>query len=592
MHPATRFPKGLFPEMSGSPCRSPDDVSRHVPGDAPARRRNALVGVSSSLMVCLVAILLLAGCGEAVDPGPEPRRPPGFDQLEPAVQEQFVELLDRLARARADAAPAPEMGRAWGELGKWFDVYRFPDSAMHCYRQAARLDANEPRWSYYLGLLAVNDGDLDLAVAAFETAERLAPESIAAPMQLAELKLKRGQATEAGEHYRRVLDTEPGNLAASLGLARLHLQNHEADLALELLKPHLGDEARVPAELRYLAAQAHRLRGDAELARRQLDLLPEDHGDRTPLGVQDPWRNELMAIKVNSNHLTRLGIRASRQGNFRLAARYSGRAAALNPDNAELRTNYAASLLALGRAGDALEQVDKALAQDPNLARAYLVKGGVRLRLGDRLGAREAFLGALALDGGLKDARRHLGRIYQQMGETELAIDQYAELRKRYREAHQARFWHAALLASLGRFDQAMAALDADLEVHPQSPLLRLLRVRILATASGKSSSGPVEAAALFAGLAPYEHDVYSIESAAMVAAALGYHADAVELQRRAIAVLETLPEGEPARIARRRLVLYSEQKACHTPWQRGELLITKPVDAPIGTQEWMESPH
>ena len=48
-------------------------------------------------MVCLVAILLLAGCGEAVDPGPEPRRPPGFDQLEPAVQEQFVELLDRLA---------------------------------------------------------------------------------------------------------------------------------------------------------------------------------------------------------------------------------------------------------------------------------------------------------------------------------------------------------------------------------------------------------------------------------------------------------------------------------------------------------------
>lgn len=573
-------------------CYCQDVVSQRPPSGVSAGRGEAWAGALKRFTVLLPLILLLAGCGESVDPVAEPQRPPGFDQLEPAVREQFVGLHERLTGARADAAPAPELGRAWGELGKWFDVYRFPDSAMHSYRQAARLDTDEPRWPYYLGLLAVDAGDLDLAVAAFETAARLAPASIAAPMQLAELMLKRGKATEAGKYYRRVLDAEPGNLAAALGLARLHMQNQEAEEALQLLQPHLEDEARVPSELRYLAAQAYRLRGDAELARRQLDRLPEDHGDRTPLGVQDPWRNELMAIKVNSNHLTRLGMRASRQGNFRLAARYSGRAAALNPDNAELRTNYAASLLALGRAAKALEQIETALDQNPNLARAYLVKGSARLRLGDRPGARDAFLRAVTLDGGLKDARRHLGRIYAQMGETELAIDQYAELRRRYREVHQVRFWHAALLASLGRYEPALAALNADLEVHPKSALLELLRIRLLATSSVDDANGPAEAARLFAGLVGNEHTVYSIESAAMVAAALGYYADAADLQRSAIAVLETLPDGEPARIARRRLVLYREHKACRTPWERGELLVTKPVDAPTDAQAWMESPH
>lgn len=578
--------------MQAFQCHAQDAASGRPHLGVCARRRQVRAGTLQPVSMLLVLVLVLAGCGESVVPGAGPAPPPGFDQLEPAVRDQFFERLDRLSQARAAAASAPEIGRAWGELGKWFDVYRFPDSAMRSYRQAARLDPDEPRWSYYLGLLAVDAGDLDLAVAAFETAERLAPASTAAPMQLAELMLKRGETRAAREHYRRVLEMAPGNLAAALGLARIYLQTEAPDRALQVLQPHLEAEAGTPAELRYLAAQAYRMHGDAQRAQGQLALLPEDHAGRTPLGVQDPWRNELMAIKVNSNHLTRLAMRAAGQGNRRLAARHSGRAAALNPGDPELRTNYAVSLLSLGRVEEALEQVETALDQDPKLARAYLVQGSGRLRLGDRPGARDAFQRAVALDGGLKDARRQLGRIHYQMGQTELAIDQYAELRRRYREDRPVRFWHAALLATSGRYQHALAALDEDLQVHPKSPVLRLLRIRILATAADEFTNGPVEAAAQFVGLTAHEHDVYSIESAAMVAAALGYYSDAADLQRRAISVLETLPNGGHVRIARRRLVLYSEQKACRTPWQRGESLITKPVEAPIDTQAWMESLH
>jgi len=559
-------------------------VKPPIPGSIP---------VLVPILVAILMPVLLTACDRpaspadsAADPGP----PPGFDQLEPAVRNQFHDMRERLSRARAASAAGPAVGRIWGELGKWFHVYRFPDSAMRCYREAARLDAGEPRWSYYLGLLAVEAGELNLAAVAFEAAARLAPASKAAPMQLAELMLKQGQTARAEDYYRQVLQIKPEDLAASIGLARLYLQRHNAGRALELLQPRLEPDGPAAAELHYLAAQAYRLLGDAGRARRYLDLLPDDHGDETPLGARDPWLDELMAMNISSNHLTRLAMGAYRRGNFRLATSHSGRAVALNPDNPELRANYAAALLGLGRARAALVQLDVALQYEPDLARAHLVRGSSYLRLGDRAAARDALLQAVALDGGLKDARRQLGRIYQQLGQTELAIEQYAELRARYREVHQVRFWHSALLAAIGRNEQALAALDEDLEVHPGSALLKLLRIRILATAPDQAVRNPTLASSLLAGLATSKSDVYYAESAAMVAAALGYHAQAADWQLRAVEALERLPDGGPARIARRRLTLYREQKACRTPWEPGESLITRPVEPPAELAAGMDN--
>ncbi|MEX2500431.1 MAG: tetratricopeptide repeat protein [Wenzhouxiangellaceae bacterium] len=537
---------------------------------------------------------LIAACNETGAPvsrALELQPPPGFEQMDPAVRDQFAELRGRLSPTRKASTPAArgELGRVWGELGQWFHVYHFPDSAMRCYREAARLDPDEPRWPYYRGLLAVEAGDLDQAGAAFEAAAQRAPDSIAVLIRLADLMLKRRQPGKAEDFYRQVLGREPGHPAASIGMARLHLQRQNANHALEALQPLLHAAGRTDSEVHYLAAQAYRMLEDEERARQHLERLPQDYGDRKPVDRHDPWLDDLRAMNIGTNHLTRLGARAYRQGNFRLAATHSGKAAASNPDNPELRTNYAAALLALGRGAEALEQIDLALELDPGLARAYLVRGTSHLRLGDREAARDALLHAVALDGGLNDARRQLGRIYHQTGQIDLAIDQYAELRARYREVVQARFWHAALLSSTGRHAQALAALNEDLEVHPHDRALQLLRIRILATVPDTVGGNSADAAVLLSGLTDQQPDVYFAESAAMVAAALGYHSRAVALQRRAVNALEALPDGAPIRIARRRLTLYREQKACQTPWERGESLITRPVDPLIETNAAMD---
>lgn len=558
------------------------DMHRNSGRDAGYVRANRRpMGVSACLCILLLAVM--AACNEGGLPGKTDtslQPPPRFEQLEPAIQDQFNELRNRLARAGNDSANTTTNppGPLWGELGQWFHVYRYPDSARRSYREASRLDPEEPRWPYYLGMLAAEAGDLEQAVARFEAAAERSPNSAAALIRLAEVHLALRQPERAEASYRRALALKPGSIAAGVGMARLNLQRQNARQAIEILQPLLSADPRTAGHINYLLAQAHRSLGHDEQAREHLENLPDGASEPPPMGGDDPWLDELVSKNISSNHLTRMGLRAYRQGNFRLAAAHSGKAAQLNPDNPELRTNYAAALLALGRPDKALEQIEAALEQDSDLARAHLIKASSHLKTGERTAARDTLLHALELDPGMEEARRQLGQIYQQFGQPELAIEQYAELRRRSGEVQQVRFWHAALLASTGRHEDALASLAQDREVLPRSSLLRLLEIRVLAAAKKEATRNPARAAELLALVEPDVVDVYYAETAAMVAAAIGNRDLAVGWQLHAVEALETVSNTAATHIARRRLVLYKENKACHTPWEPGEALITKSV--------------
>gem|GEM_PF-7060776 len=550
-------------------------VLKHRPG-----------GILAFCAVPILVLALAAACGDGQRTANEDlfqSAPTGLELLEPAVQRQFDELSTRLSRLRQGAASAPpaQIGQAWGELGQWFHIYRYPDSALRCYRLAVQLDSDEPRWPYYLGMLAVESGDLASAERAFELSLEHAPTSSAALLRLADLKLTMRQPETAETLLRRAQSLNPDGQAVNIALARLHLQNDDARAALAALEAMLTNDESIPGHVHYLLAQAFRGLNQNEQARQHLARVPPGENSPPPLVGDDPWLEQLLDRDISSNRLTRLGMRAYRQGNFRAAAMHSGRAARLNPDNPELRTNYAAALLKLERYDLALRQLDTALQQDPGLPRAYLVKAGSQLAMNDRLGARDSLLRALELDPNLREARAMLGRVYQLLGEPELAIDQYADMRRRFGQIEQVRFWHAALTATEARHEQALNALSEDLAVLPDSTLLQLLRIRILAAAADSSLRRPGQAAELLNHLEVDTPDVYYAETAAMVAAAEGHHELALAWQRSAVEALETLTSSRSSHIARRRMALYQERLACLTPWERTETLITKPVSGP-----------
>lgn len=543
----------------------------------------AQAGPARVVLIALSALVLssiLAACGESASVG-EPQalgKPPGFDELEPAVRAQYEERSEALETLLASrAAPAAARGAAWGALGQWFHIYRFQDSAIRCYREAVRLDGDDPRWHYFLGLLAIEEGLLDEAETALAEASRRAPDSSMAPVRLAELMLERRDDARAEHYFQQALERSPDDRAARLGLARLALQRGDAPAAIELAEPLVEDGVAPDLAVHYLLGQAYRVAGDAAAAESHMRRVAGAEHQAVVEVRDDPWMRELTALNISSNNLSSRGRVAYLRGNYAAAARFAAEAVRYNPDDAELRANYGAALLALERPVDALVQLDRALELDSGLGRAYVIKGGAHHQLGQIGLARAALLRAIEIDPGLDEARRKLGRMEYQRGRLGAAVEQYAWLRSTGEEARDARFWHAATLAAMGRYADALGALDEDLLALPDDAWLRLLQVRILAVAPVAAGGDPERAAERFGQIVLDPPNVFYAETAAMLAAARDERERAIAWQQRAADALGESSHPS-ADLARRRLVLYREGGRSAVPWARSERLNLRPV--------------
>lgn len=546
---------------------------------APSNRNNHSFLFLVGLGVTFGGILVSA-CGPTDVPPAAmhpPAEPPGFAELEPAVRHQFRKFSDEISRlAKQSNRQRTDLGRAWGQFGAWFQIYRFPESAADCYRLARQLDPNQPRWPYYQAELALDAGDLEQARKSFEIAAELAPGAVHVRRRIAEVLIRQRFPDAALDQYRRILEMHPENAAARLAIARLHLQRGDAELALDDLEKLETESETEAAHAAYLLAQAYRLTGKIAKARQIIDQGHPIASNGTFQPTADPWITELAALNTSSTYLTRLGANAYERGDFSTAAHYSGRAALQNPDNPELRTNYAAALLALGRPAQAIEQLERALRIDAGLIRAYVVKGRAHVRVRDQNAAKAAFIRATALDPQAKAARIELARLYRRTGRVDLAIRQYRELRSRHPSMTQAKFWYSALLASQGEYRSAIEALKEDLEESPGVKILQLLQVRILSGAPDPGMRDPDSARALLSTLGADRIDVFHAETAAMVMAAESDFASAIEMQKQAAQALADTRAEHSLQIARRRLTLYLEHKPCKTPWEIDERLVTK----------------
>lgn len=310
----------------------------------------------------------------------------------------------------------------------------------------------------------------------------------------AEMKLLRGDALAASAAFREVLQADPNNVRAYIGLGRAQIAQNQPDAAEQTFKTALrADEDSVEA----LAALT-----ELALSRGELETA-------TKLGQQ--------AVNANPKHplaQTALGLAFARQGHGDFAIQCLKNAVELDPDFHPARLNLAEQLLKQGEvelAGKLFEQLVQAMpnwgAPRHGLARAALMAGQPELTerlLGEliphesqRLDLRLEYVQALMVQRKLDLAEMALSealsmapnvletellradclRLREQVPEAEA---EYRRLAGKYPGRPEAHLSLCMLLEETADFARLESACQDGLVVAPNSGVMRLALARSL----------------------------------------------------------------------------------------------------------------
>jgi tetratricopeptide (TPR) repeat protein len=236
---------------------------------------------------------------------------PGLEQDAAAAFSEATRLTQGAYGARNAAGIQRVVAVAYTQKGKL-------DDAITAYREAARLDPDDPHSRHHLGIALDKQGLLDESIAAHRESARLQPQEPVAHSALGAVLIKKGLWDEAAGAYRAAIRLQPDN-------AWLH---------------HLLGDA---------CAQARRS-AEAEAAYREaIRLEPNDGGRHHNLGdvlrdqhkFSDAAAEYAEAIRLRPDvHASHYGLGSvyAFAGHWDKAAAPFGRAAELKPD--DLASSY------------------------------------------------------------------------------------------------------------------------------------------------------------------------------------------------------------------------------------------------------------
>ncbi len=413
---------------------------------------------SSGVLLALAcgALVLCAGCGG--DAGDVP-----LEGAEPRV-------AARIREARAGIEREPESAAAWGRLGLVYDANGFTPEAVPCYERAGELDPSEWRWPYFAGVALLRN-DRGTARRQLELAATRKPDYPPAHFYLGLLALEAGDLDGARERFRRALELDPGFVDALLGLARVAHARGAGREALgfvdEALRLAPGESAvhLHLAEIYRLLEQPERA-AHAALVGRSSPIPARNDGFGT---LSDPVRDEaLQQAGVSSARLRENGLRLLAAGRVAQAVAELQQAVQANPDFIDLRLDLVRALAASGAVEETVAEAERARSLDPNSAIAHARIGEALALAGRRDEGLAALERALELDPNLNEARANLGALLGEMGRVEEGIELLRAASAALPGNPDVFYDLAALLARAGRMEEAVAAAQALLETHPR----------------------------------------------------------------------------------------------------------------------------
>jgi tetratricopeptide (TPR) repeat protein len=400
----------------------------------------------------VAVLILLLGGSAALTWKLWPRTPaPVPPALDPSGIDPVV--WRAVEAARAEVVRAPQSARAWGRLGMVLLAHQIRNESVVCFSRAAQLDPHDARWPYYQAM-ALRRSDPEAAIAQLRRAVAAGTERDEPRLLLAELFVQCGRLDEAETLLRAILDRDPENSRAHLGLAQAAFERDNLPTCLEHLRQAQNDPHTRKAAHTFLAEVQQR-RGDraaAEKALREGQALPDDLPWPDPLyePVRDMVVGYLQVITRAANFLHQdqpqeaiplleraaadypdaswacvlLGRAWLRTGNFAAAEKALRESVRRDPDSVEGHFYLGVVLSEQKDFAAAIGYFRKATELKPDHALAWYNLGFCRKQKGDRAAACAAFQKAIACKPQFAEARINLGELLAEEGEWNAAEKQ------------------------------------------------------------------------------------------------------------------------------------------------------------------------
>jgi tetratricopeptide (TPR) repeat protein len=445
----------------------------------PARRRRPR-GHAKFVILIILATLSVAGLAAAISSymshrPQKPQEPPNIDLtvVDPAI-------VAAVEQARAAVHAHEQSAAAWGHLGMVLLTHDFATEAKVCLRQAAQLDPGEPRWPYFLGF-AERDEDANAAITQWERAVELFDATQLEPrLRLAEELLGQDRFDDAESHFRGVLQHDPHNAFALLGMSRVALRRGRPSEALEYASRSRGDGGP-RKRLALLLAEIYQQQGNKTAAAEELR--------RSASLRDDPPRPDRLVEELAQ---LRTGERANiKRAQSLLDEGRVPQAITLLQHLVRQYPDSASAWLTLGRAlgrqrqWAASEQALKTALQLAPDNPEVQVQMGVALFFQEKPNAESAFRQAIQLKPDCAPAYYNLGLCFMRQRRQAEAIDAFRSAVRLQPDLADAYIGLGSQLALQGRTFEALPALKRAVELNPADPRSRqmlrqaLLRIQI-----------------------------------------------------------------------------------------------------------------
>lgn len=395
---------------------------------------------------------------------------PAIPQPDMTDMEEVV--AKRLRETREAVVRQPDSAAAWGRFGMVAHAHELWSEAETAYRQAQRLDLEDPRWPYFLGdVMSVVGTDLDGAAKAFRRSLDLRPGYAPSHMRLGKVLIAEGRGREAAKELRRALEISPDLQPARVALAQVELAEGKLKSAEQKLDRVLKAAPRHAQALSTLG-QIYMRQGRRDQARQ---IARRARGAAIYNLYSDPMMGEVVNEGVSSVLIWERAKAFLDNGDYEQAAVGLEQVAGQISNNADLHQQLAMAYRNLEQPSLAVDHLEKALGIRDDLVEPRVQLGWLLLDYQKPAEALPHLERAVKLAPQDPDAGWLLGRAKVLLGDLRPGIKLFeAEEAKAQAAGRSVPAWvhndWGSALAQTGRPLTALEHFERALELDPDDP--------------------------------------------------------------------------------------------------------------------------